>query len=177
MERIDSSFVLKFAGYYAPGLSIFLLVRWMAEIGMHSYAWVVFIYLGLTLALPFYAYGLTKMFVRQQDGYRGVYSYTLFLFLFASLIVCLVQYIFYRWLAPDFITNLYQDLQQNIQVLAQALPELAAKMQELTATIQTPTAIQMATDSIWSNTIMGAILGLLYALIFRYQYKKQNTEQ
>lgn len=111
-----------------------------------------------------------------QNQQLPVVSFTIFMFVFASLIISLVQYVFYTYLSPDYIDNLYQNLLANIQITAKVYPNLAANFQQVADNMVLPTPLQLATDSIATNGLVGAILGLIYMLIIRFKQKKNNTQ-
>ena len=173
---------MKYAAAYAPYLALLMLAQFAAEVTMHSYMQLLLIcipcllfYIGCSIAVPFYAYSLVKKSYLQNQQ-LPVVSFTIFLFVFASLIISLVQYVFYTYLSPDYIDNLYQNLLANIQVTAKVYPTLAANFQQIADTIVLPTPLQLATDSIATNGLAGAILGVIYMVVIRYKQKKNNTQ-
>lgn len=173
---------MKYAAAYAPYLALLLLIRFAAEVTMHSCMQLLLVflpclllYLGCSIAVPFYAYRLVnKSYMQNQQ--LPVVSFTIFMFVFASLIISLVQYVFYAYLSPDYIDNLYQNLLANIQITAKVYPNLAANFQQIADTMVLPTPLQLATDSIATNGLVGAILGLIYMLIIRFKQKKNNPQ-
>ena len=174
---------LKYAANYAPYLAVFLLVRFAAEVCMHSCSQLLLVflpclllYVGLSVAVPFYAYSLLKKYQAQEEQVTA-YSFTVFLFLFASLIVCLCQYVFYVYISPDYIDNLYQNLLVNIEITAKTYPNTAATLQQLVENTTIPTSLQLATDCIWNNAVAGAVLGLIYAMIIRFKQQKNTTNR
>ena len=177
----SGSGAIKYAASFAPYLAIFLLIRFAAEACMHSCMQLLLVvvpcfllYVGMSLATPFYAFLLVKKCYAIEPK-LPVYSFTVFLFLFASLIVCLGQYVFFAYLSPDYIDNLYLNLLQNIQSVSTAYPDLAASFQTIADGLVLPTPLQLATDSIWNSVLWGAILGMIYALMIRYKQKKNNN--
>ncbi len=178
----SSGSAMRYAATLAPYLAVFLLIRFAAEACMHSCMQVILlflpcllVYVGMSIAVPFYAYSLLKKY-RAQEEQVNVYSFTVFLFLFASLIVCMGQYIFYAYISPDYIDNLYQNLLANIEITAKVYPNTAEMLQKLMEDFTLPTPLRLATDSIWNNAIAGAILGLIYAMIVRYQQQKNSKQ-
>ena len=173
---------MKYAAAYAPYLALLLLIRFAAEVTMHSCMQLLLVflpclllYLGCSIAVPFYAYRLVKKSYMQNQQ-LPVVSFTIFMFVFASLIISLVQYVFYAYLSPDYIDNLYQNLLANIQITAKVYPNLAANFQQIADTMVLPTPLQFATASIATNRLVGAILGLMYMLIIRFKQKKNNPQ-
>ncbi len=173
---------MKYAAAYAPYLALLLLAQFAAEVTMHSYMQLLLIcipclllYIGCSIAVPFYAYSLVKKSYAQNEQ-LPIVSFTIFLFVFASLIISLVQYVFYTYISPDYIDTLYQNLLENIQITAKVYPDIAANFQQIADTIVLPTPLQLATNSIANNGFVGAIFGLIYLLIIRFKQKKNNTQ-
>jgi hypothetical protein len=177
----SGSSAIKYAASFAPYLAIFLLIRFAAEATMHLCMPLVLIffpclllYIGMSLVAPFYAFSLVKK-CYAMDPNLPVYSFTVFLFLFASLIVCLAQYIFFAYISPDYIDHLYHNLIENIQVVATTYPDLAASFQNIADTMVLPTPLSLATDCIWNSVLWGAVLGIVYAMVIRYKQKKNSN--
>lgn len=172
------SMAYKMAAKYALYFGAFLLLRFAVEVYMQQHLWLTLLYLVLSVLLPFYAYKLGKQFVKQTDepmvGFSDFYTFTFFLFVFASLILTIGQYVFFHYLSPSYIADMHQTLLQNLELLKSQYPSFNT-YQEILVDSPMPSALQMATQSIWMYSIAGIILGLINAGIYRYANKK--TEQ
>lgn len=171
------SLAYKMAAKYALLMGLFLLVRFASEIAMKDNSWVTIIYLITTVGIPFFAYFLGKKYVKQTNEpvvkYGDFYSFTFFLFVFSSLILCLGQYIFYQFLSPQYLNEMYDVTMANIDLLLPQYPSLN-EYQKLLLESPMPSPLQMATQSIWLYSILGIFLGLINAAIYRFWSKTNN---
>jgi hypothetical protein len=86
------------------------------------------------------------------------------MFFFASLILALVEYIYYGFINPDFIGAQYDTLVQNLEILKQTMPD-ASSLEEVVNSSPIPTASQMAMQNIWMYSFAGIIISLINAYI------------
>jgi ABC-type multidrug transport system fused ATPase/permease subunit len=168
------------AAKYALYMGVFLLLRFAVEVSMQQYIWLTMLYLALSVLVPFYAYRLAKMFVQQTNeptvSFSDFYTFTFFLFVFASLILTIGQYVFYQYISPNYITDMHQGLIENLKLLESQYPSFNT-YQEILVNSPMPSSLQMATQSIWMYSIAGIILGLINAAIYRYSSKKTKTPE
>ena len=78
------------------------------------------LFIFITIGVPFVAYYLGKDFKKKTDEeltYRNFYSHGFFMFFFASLILAAVEYVYYGFINTEFITEQYNTLLQNIEIL------------------------------------------------------------
>lgn len=171
------SLAYKMAAKYALLMGLFLLVRFASEIAMKDNPWVTIIYLITTMGIPFFAYFLGKKYVKQTNEpvvkYGDFYSFTFFLFVFSSLILCVGQYVFYQYISPQYIQDMYDVSIANIDKVLLQYPTLSA-YKDMLLESPTPSSLQMATQSIWLYSILGIILGLINAAIYRLISKKHT---
>lgn len=164
------------AAKYGAFMGLFLIVRYMAETLSHTYGALAWLYLLLTVAVPFVAYKLARVYKAHLNnpdmGFGDYYRFTFYLFFFSSIILTFVQYIYYRYISPEYIDNLFQYLMNSADVLiANNSPYSAAltEYKELIAQQPKPTAFDMAIPTIWIYLIVGVVLGLLNASILNRQ--------
>ncbi len=174
------SMAYKMAAKYALYMGAFLLIRFAVEVSMQQYMWLTIFYLVLSVFIPFYAYRLAKKFIQQTNeptvSFSDFYTFTFFLFVFASLILTIGQYVFYQYISPNYITDMHQSLLENLKLLAPQFPSFNT-YQEILVNSPMPSSLQMATQSIWMYSIVGIILGLINAAIYRYLSKRNNTSE
>ena len=121
------------------------------------------LYWGMTIMVPYIAYRFTKRYREQlggQIGFFHAWQFGILLYFFAALIVSLVHYGFYRYIAPDdFLTNSISEavnLLQNSQINNQLIQSL----QEVRIT-----PIQMAIQGIFNNLFYGIIFSIPVAAL------------
>jgi hypothetical protein len=100
----------------------------------------------------------------EELTYRNFYSHGFFMFFFASLILAVVEYVYYGFINTEFITEQYNTLLQNIEIIKQTMPD-ASQIEEIVNSSPIPTASQMAMQNIWMYSFAGIIISLINAYI------------
>lgn len=161
----ERSSLLKWAMTYGLILGIYWGIKYIFFILGVSYPMFNIVYWLLTLAVPFIAYYFTKKY--KNEGLNGSISffhawrYGIMLYFFAALIVSLVHFVFYQYIAsPDFIAQAYN---QTINMLKET--QMNTSMLESLSKMTVPSPIQMAIQGIFNNIFYGIILSIPVALI------------
>lgn len=85
------------------------------------------------------------------------FSYTLNLFFFASLIGALFNVIYYKYIAPEYLTELLEKSKPAFEAMFKQNPNYTEDLLEQLMTPET-----MAMSSIVSQCMIGMVLGLLF---------------
>ena len=153
-------------------LAIYLVIRFFFMVSSANNTILNLLFIFITIGVPFVAYYLGKDFKKKTDEeltYRNFYSHGFFMFFFASLILAAVEYVYYGFINTEFITEQYNTLLQNIEILKQTMPD-ATQLEEIVNESPIPTASQMAMQNIWMYSFAGIIISLINAYILN---KKQ----
>ena len=172
MEQIKQSKVYNAAMWHGLFLAAFLVLRFFIMVNSDANTILNIIFIALTIGVPFVAYYLGKDFKKKTDEeltYRNFYSHGFFMFFFASLILAAVEYVYYGFINTEFITEQYNTLLQNIEILKQTMPD-STQLEEIVNSSPIPTASQMAMQNIWMYSFAGIIISLINAYILN---KKQ----
>ncbi len=161
----EKNSLLKWAMTYGLGLGIYWAIKYVFFILGVSYPMFNIVYWILTLAVPFIAYYFTKKYKDEalggQISFFHAWRYGTMLYFFAALIVSLVHFIFYQYIAsPDFIANAYD---QTINLLKQS--QINTSMMESLSKMPVPSPIQMAIQGIFNNIFYGIVLSIPVAFI------------
>ena len=118
---------------------------------------IIFIYEGLSLAVPFIAYYLTKRYRQDIGGsvrfFFHAWRFGIMLYFFAALMVSIEHFIFFQFIAPpDFLSN-------TITRAIVALEERRLQQRSDRDHQPEPTSapIRMATQQIFNNIFYGII--------------------
>ena len=94
---------------YGFSLGIFWIVKYIFYMFSMRFSYLVVIYWGMSLVVPYLAYLLTK---RYREDIGGVISFSqawrfgVLIYLFAAMLVSVMHYVFYRFVAPpDFLSS------------------------------------------------------------------------
>lgn len=154
----NRSLLVKFSMTFGLYMGIYWLFKYLFSIWGLKTPSMGAIYWGLTLAVPFIAYKFTRQYrllIGGKIGFLHAWQFGFLLYLFASLIVSLEHYIFYRYIAPpEFLSD---TLIQAMEVLKQT--QLEDKIVDSMENIHI-TPIQMAIQGIFSNVFYGIVLSL-----------------
>lgn len=170
--EIQQSKVYNAAMWHGLILAIYLVIRFFFMVSSANNTILNLLFIFITIGVPFVAYYLGKDFKKKTDEeltYRNFYSHGFFMFFFASLILAAVEYVYYGFINTEFITEQYNTLLQNIEILKQTMPD-ATQVEEIVNESPIPTASQMAMQNIWMYSFAGIIISLINAYILN---KKQ----
>ncbi|MDL2310060.1 DUF4199 domain-containing protein [Parabacteroides sp. OttesenSCG-928-B22] len=161
----NRSILFKSAMTYGLSFGLFWCFKYIFFMLGVSSNFFSFIYMTLTFFVPFIGLYYTwryKMDVGGQLGFMHGWQFGVLLYFFAAMVVALLHYMFYRYMAPPgFLAN---SLQQTIDMLKSA--EADSKMIEAIegATIS---PIQMAIQGIFNNVFYGIIFSIPVAYIVK----------
>lgn len=165
--RENKSLLIKTSMTFGLSMGLYWLFKYIFFIWGFSSPMMGPIYWGLTLAVPFIAFRFTKQYrfvAGGKIGFFHAWQFGTLLYLFASLIVSLGHYIFYRYMAPpDLISNI---VTQTIDTLKQAQVDIKA-IESLESMHITP--IQMTIQGIFSNVFYGIILSIPVAILVAHK--------
>ena len=172
MQQLQQSKVYNAAMWHGLILAIYLVVRFFFMISSNNYIILNLLFIAITIGVPFVAYYLGKDFKKKTDEeltYRNFYSHGFFMFFFASLILAAVEYVYYGFINTEFITEQYNTLLQNIEIIKQTLPD-ATQIEEMVNNSPIPTASQMAMQNVWMYSFAGIIISLINAYILNKKH-------
>ena len=165
--EIQQSKVYNAAMWHGLILAIYLVIRFFFMVSSADSTILNLLFIFITIGVPFVAYYLGKDFKKKTDEeltYRNFYTHGFFLFFFASLILAAVEYVYYGFINTEFITEQYNTLLQNIEILKQTMPD-ASQIEEIVNESPIPTASQMAMQNVWMYSFIGIIISLINAYI------------
>ncbi|MEE0990177.1 MAG: DUF4199 domain-containing protein [Paludibacteraceae bacterium] len=167
MQQIQQSKVYNAAMWHGLILAIYLVIRFFFMVSSADSTILNLLFIFITLGVPFVAYYLGKDFKKKTDEeltYRNFYTHGFFMFFFASLILAAVEYVYYGFINTEFITEQYNTLLQNIEIIKQTMPD-ASQIEEIVNASPIPTASQMAMQNVWMYSFVGIIISLINAYI------------
>lgn len=167
MQQLQQSKVYNAAMWHGLILAIYLVIRFFFMVSSANSTILNLLFIFITIGVPFVAYYLGKDFKKKTDEeltYRNFYSHGFFMFFFASLILAAVEYVYYGFINTEFITEQYNTLLQNIEIIKQTMPD-ASQIEEIVNESPIPTASQMAMQNVWMYSFAGIIISLINAYI------------
>ena len=156
----------KNAMHYGLFMGGFWIFKYLFFILSFKVSLLQIVYLSLTMMVPLVAYTLTKHYRENLGGtisFFHAWRFGVMMYFFAALLVSLVQFIFYRFIAPpDFLAKTF-DAVISVMNTMSLNPKIAERMSD----VSEPTPIIMAIQGIFNNVFYGIILSIPVALLVR----------
>ena len=148
---------------YGFSLGIFWIVKYIFYMFSMRFSYLVVIYWGMSLVVPYLAYLLTK---RYREDLGGVISFSqawrfgVLLYLFAAMLVSVMHYVFYRFVAPpDFLSSAVEQTIVSLKQM-QVDSKVISSIESMNFS-----PIHMALQGILNNIFYGIILSLPVAAL------------
>ena len=163
METNKNNSLIQSAMRYGFPLGMFWVFKYLFYMGSLKFPYLVSIYWGLSLVVPYVAYLLTKRYKNDLGGSIGFFrawQFGIFLYFFAALIVSVMHYVFYRFVAPpDFVKSA---IDQTLESLTQLHAD-SKVIQSVKALDFSP--IHMALQGILNNVFYGIVFSIPVAAL------------
>lgn len=159
----NKSLLLKGAMTYGFILGIYWVIKYLFFIFGVSIPMLALVYWGLTMAVPFVAYQLTKRYrddIGGQISFFHAWRFGTMLYFFAALIVSIEHFIFFQFIAgPDFLAD---SVNQVVELLkdSQVSAEVMDSIRQLNLS-----PIHMAIQGVFNNIFYGIILSIPVAAL------------
>ena len=148
---------------YGFSLGIFWIVKYIFYMFSMRFSYLVVIYWGMSLVVPYLAYLLTK---RYREDLGGVISFSqawrfgVLIYLFAAMLVSVMHYVFYRFVAPpDFLSSAVEQTIASLKQM-QVDSKVISSIESMNFS-----PIHMALQGILNNIYYGIILSLPVAAL------------
>ena len=148
---------------YGFSLGIFWIVKYIFYMFSMRFSYLVVIYWGMSLVVPYLAYLLTK---RYREDLGGVISFSqawrfgVLIYLFAAMLVSIMNYVFYRFVAPpDFLSSAVEQTIASLKQM-QVDSKVISSIESMNFS-----PIHMALQGILNNIFYGIILSLPVAAL------------
>ncbi|MBQ8674554.1 MAG: DUF4199 domain-containing protein [Bacteroides sp.] len=163
-------YMQRYAMQFGTYMGIFWIVKFILfPLGM-THSFLSFLFLGLTVAVPFMGYRFARMyrdhFCEGAISFFQAYMFTLFMYMFAALLTAVAHYVYFRFIDQGFIINTLDS--QIDQVAQMELPQLEGYVKlyrDALDSVRNLTAVNITMQLFSSNVFCGALLGLPTALL------------
>ena len=128
------------------------------------------LFILLTLFVPVLGYIYVRRYrikyCNNEITFFRAFSFTLLMYMFASLLTAVAHYIYFRFLDQGFIINTYREQLESIQSLKiSGLSDTVNQLLETVDAISLLTPLQLTFQLISQNIFYGTILALFTALL------------
>lgn len=161
--------IVQWAMDYGKYIGAILIVKFILTAITMYHPMVSFFALIAGIAIPIIAYIIIKKF-RDQTNYSKftqIWAFGLYLFLFGALLSGAVEYIYYRFINPDYILLLYKNLANAIEELANNNIDSLKDITDVIKETPPPTSIEFVLQGVWTSIFMGSIYSAILAIFMR----------
>lgn len=151
------------AMFYGFSLGIFWIVKYIFYMFSMRFSYLVVIYWGMSLVVPYLAYLLTKRYREDLGGiisFSQAWRFGVLIYLFAAMLVSIMHYVFYRFVAPpDFLSSAVEQTIASLKQM-QVDSKVISSIESMNFS-----PIHMALQGILNNIFYGIILSLPVAAL------------
>lgn len=162
MENKNSG-LMSAAMSYGFSLGIFWIVKYIFYMFSMRFSYLVVIYWGMSLVVPYLAYLLTKRYREDLGGiisFSQAWRFGVLIYLFAAMLVSVMHYVFYRFVAPpDFLSSAVEQTIASLKQM-QVDSKVISSIESMNFS-----PIHMALQGILNNIFYGIILSLPVAAL------------
>ena len=148
---------------YGFSLGIFWIVKYIFYMFSMRFSYLVAIYWGMSLVVPYLAYLLTKRYREDLGGiisFSQAWRFGVLIYLFAAMLVSVMHYVFYRFVAPpDFLSSAVEQTIASLKQM-QVDSKVISSIESMNFS-----PIHMALQGILNNIFYGIILSLPVAAL------------
>lgn len=148
---------------YGFSLGIFWIVKYIFYMFSMRFSYLVVIYWGMSLVVPYLAYLLTKRYREDLGGiisFSQAWRFGVLIYLFAAMLVSIMHYVFYRFVAPpDFLSSAVEQTIASLKQM-QVDSKVISSIESMNFS-----PIHMALQGILNNIFYGIILSLPVAAL------------
>lgn len=163
MMKKNNNLLFPAAMSYGLALGIYWVVKYIFNMVSSYYPYWIVVYWGMSIIVPYLGYVLTKRYRDDLGGsitFGQAWQFGVLLYFFAALIVSVMHYIFYRFVAPpDYMAHA---VSQTIESLKQA--NVNSQIIQSIETLDF-SPIHLALQGILNNILYGVIFSIPVALL------------
>jgi hypothetical protein len=152
-------------------LGAILVIKFLLSVVTEN-GFIAFIVIFLTVLVPYLVYVFQKKYRDAELGgtisYSNALSYGIFLYFAAAVVLVIVQYIYYQYINPNFLSESFRLSIEQLQLLG-----MPASFIDEAIKIGVPSPAASAFQSI----VLHALWGLLIALVTSAFVKKSSTNE
>ncbi|MCD7898311.1 MAG: DUF4199 domain-containing protein [Bacteroides sp.] len=160
--------IQRFAMHFGTYMGILWIVKFAFFPLGFSNPLLMFLFVGLTVAVPFVAFRFAKIFRDKfcggTIGFLQSWVFLIFMFMFASLLTAVAHYIYFRYLDNGFIIETYASMVNNFPKEIQGMEVYINQLQEAMEQVKSLTPIQITIQLLSNNVVNCSILSLIIAL-------------
>ena len=166
----NKSTLQEYAMRYGTAMGIFWACKFVLfPLGMSMPLLLIFFFI-LTLSVPILGYLFVRKYREQQcEGvlnFSRAYIFTIFMYMFASLFVAVIHYLYFRYMDNGMIVNTYQGMIDQMNAVAtgdmkESLEQFRTALDVVSSLTPLEITLQLLTQNVFYCTILAIPTGLL----------------
>ena len=166
----NKSTLQEYAMRYGTAIGIFWACKFVLfPLGMSMPLLLIFFFI-LTLSVPILGYLFVRKYREQQcEGvlnFSRAYIFTIFMYMFASLFVAVIHYLYFRYIDNGMIVNTYQGMIDQMNAVAtgdmkESLEQFRTALDVVSSLTPLEITLQLLTQNVFYCTILAIPTGLL----------------
>lgn len=175
----NRSYLQKYAMHFGTYMGIYWILKFILfPLGFHI-PFFHLLFVILTLAVPIIGFYYTKMYREKICGGSIQFShavlFTIFMYMFASLLVAVAHYIYFQFIDHGYILNSYIKLWDELMVQVPTLQENKDIIKELTDSARSLTSINITMQLLSYDVFFGSILAIPTGLMVMKKASPENN--
>lgn len=175
------SYLQKYAMHFGTYMGIYWILKFILfPLGL-SIPFLLFLFVGLTLGVPFMGYYYARIFRDKVCGgsikFLQAWVFTVFMYMFASLLAAVAHFIYFRFIDHGFIVQTYMTMLENMNNTN--VPGMGAYIEQLRDvmdTISSLTPIDITLQLVSQNVFYGSLLAIPTALFVMRKPKSPEAQ-
>lgn len=176
----NRSYLQKYAMHFGTYMGIYWTLKFILFPLGFTIPFLSFLFVILTLAVPFIGYHYVKTYRDKICGGSIQLShailFSIFMYMFASLLVAVAHYIYFQFIDHGFIINSYTQLWDELMTKTPALQENKEIIKETIETARSLTPINITMQLLSWDMFWGVLLALPTGLMVMKKAKPENKE-
>ena len=174
------NYLQKYAMHFGTYMGVYWIVKFILfPLGFHI-PFCSFLFIIMTLSVPFVGYYYTKMYrdkiCNGSIRFSHAVIFSIFMYMFASLLVAMAHYIYFQFIDHGFIINSYTQLWDELMATTPALTENKEIIQETIDNVRSLNSINITMQLLSWDVFWGSLLAIPTALMVMKRAKPESDE-
>lgn len=173
----NRNYLQKYAMHFGTYMGVYWILKFILFPLGFTIPFLSFLYVGLTLGVPFIGYHYAKMYRNKICGgaisFGHACLFTLFMYMFASLLVAVAHYVYFQFIDHGFIMNKYAELMEQVTTTLPGMETEKELLKNAMDSVQTLSPIDITMQLLSSDVFFGSILAIPTALFI--MKRRRNT--
>lgn len=169
-EEFKLKSVTQYAMEYGTYLGLFFIIKFIINVLFLKLPFLSILMVLMLIAIPVISYYFIRRFCDNLPvrSVARIWLFGIYMFFFASLLCGAVEYVYYRYINPDFLYQQQQMLEEMLNTMyVQKGGAIFDNMRETLSENGVQTPIDAVFGGIWSTVFFGSLYSLILALFMR----------